>query len=107
MKEKLSKMIVEFFENNKDIPKETVEEFQVVLNKVFDTTYKNDEDIWDRGGEHYKEFKIQPSVFINENDLGLAEGNVIKYICRHAKKDKKQDILKAIHYCEMIIDRDY
>ena len=83
MKEKLSKMIVEFFENNKDIPKETVEEFQVVLNKVFDTTYKN------------------------ENDLGFAEGNVIKYICRHAKKDKKQDILKAIHYCEMIIDRDY
>ena len=107
MKEKLSKMIVEFFEKNKDIPKETVEEFQFVLNKVFDTTYKNDEDIWDRGGEHYKDFKIQPSVFINENDLGFAEGNVIKYICRHAKKDKKQDILKAIHYCEMIIDRDY
>ena len=107
MKEKLSKTLLEFFEKNKDIPKETVEEFQVVLNKVFDTTYKNDEDLWDRGGEHYKDFKIQPSVFINENDLGFAEGNVIKYICRHAKKDKKQDILKAIHYCEMIIDRDY
>ena len=39
-------MIVEYFENNKDIPKETVEEFQVVLNKVFDTTYKSDEELW-------------------------------------------------------------
>ena len=41
------------------------------------------------------------------NIVGFAEGNVIKYICRHAKKDKKKDILKAIHYCEMIIERDY
>ena len=37
----------------------------------------------------------------------FAEGNVIKYICRHPFKDGKQDLLKAIHYCEMIIDRDY
>ena len=34
MKEKLSKILLEFFEKNKDIPKETVEEFQIVLNKV-------------------------------------------------------------------------
>ncbi len=37
----------------------------------------------------------------------FAEGNIIKYICRHPYKDGKQDILKAIHYCEMIIERDY
>ena len=100
-------MIVEFFEKNKDIPKETVEEFQVVLNKVFDTTYKNDEDLWDRGGEHYKDFKIQPSVFINDNKLLFAEGNVIKYVCRHQSKGKADDIKKAIHYLEMILERDY
>ena len=108
MKEKLSKILLEFFEKNKDIPKETVEEFQIVLNKVYD--HASDEavdDIWVKGGDHYKDFKIQPSQFINQNDLGFAEGNVIKYICRHTKKDKKKDILKAIHYCEMIIDRDY
>ena len=29
------------------------------------------------------------------------------YICRHPFKDGKQDLLKAIHYCEMIIERDY
>jgi hypothetical protein len=52
--------------------------------------------------------KIQPSeVFINENNLPFAEGNAIKYICRHRLKGKKEDILKAIHYLEMILERDY
>jgi hypothetical protein len=51
--------------------------------------------------------KIQPSKFINENKLLFAEGNAIKYICRHNLKGKKEDLLKAIHYIEMIIERDY
>jgi hypothetical protein len=58
-------------------------------------------------GSHYKKYKIQPSRFINENKILFAEGNAIKYICRHQDKGKKQDILKAIHYLEMIIERDY
>ena len=59
------------------------------------------------GGKHYRSMKIQPSVFINKNKLLFAEGNAIKYICRHSLKGKKEDILKAIHYLEMIIERDY
>jgi hypothetical protein len=59
------------------------------------------------GGSHYKKYKIQPSRFINENKILFAEGNAIKYICRHQDKAGKQDILKAIHYLEMIIERDY
>lgn len=59
------------------------------------------------GGSHYKTMKIQPSIFINENKLMFAEGNAIKYICRHNLKGKKEDILKAIHYLEMVIERDY
>ena len=35
------------------------------------------------------------------------EGCVIKYILRHRLKGKKQDLLKAIHFIEMIIERDY
>ena len=38
------------------------------------------------GGSHYKNMKIQPSKFINDNKLLFAEGNAIKYICRHAHK---------------------
>ena len=59
------------------------------------------------GGSHYRDMKIQPSQFINENKLPFAEGSAIKYICRHPHKGKKDDILKAIHYLEMIIERDY
>ena len=59
------------------------------------------------GGKHYRNMKIQPAEFINENKLLFAEGNAIKYICRHPHKGKKEDLLKAIHFIEMIIERDY
>ena len=58
-------------------------------------------------GDHYKRFIIQPADFINANNLAYAEGNVIKYVCRHRFNGKKEDIEKAIHYLEMIIERDY
>ncbi len=51
--------------------------------------------------------KIQTAEFINENKLLFAEGNAIKYICRHQNKGKANDIQKAIHYLEMILERDY
>ena len=59
------------------------------------------------GGSHYKLMAMQPSEFINKNRLPFAEGSAIKYICRHAAKGKEEDIDKAIHYLEMIIERDY
>jgi len=59
------------------------------------------------GGKHYRSMKIQPAEFINENKLLFAEGNAIKYICRHAHKGKQEDIKKAIHYLQMILERDY
>ena len=64
---------------------------------------------WDKqiGGKHYRTLKIQPSKFVVENKLLFPEGSVIKYICRHSHKGKKEDLLKAIHFIEMIIERDY
>ena len=59
------------------------------------------------GGSHYQKYKIQPSKFVIENELLYPEGCAIKYIIRHRDKGKKQDILKAIHYLEMILERDY
>ena len=59
------------------------------------------------GGTHYQKFKIQPSKFVIENELLYPEGCVIKYIIRHRLKGKKQDLEKAIHFIEMIIERDY
>ena len=59
------------------------------------------------GGSHYQKFKIQPSKFVIENELLYPEGCAIKYILRHRLKGKKQDLEKAIHFIEMIIERDY
>ena len=58
-------------------------------------------------GSHYQGFVIQPSKFVIENNLLFPEGSDIKYICRHKYKGKKEDLLKAIHFIEMIIERDY
>ena len=59
------------------------------------------------GGSHYRSLKIQPSKFVIENELLFPEGCVIKYICRHRFKNGKEDLLKAMHFIEMIIERDY
>lgn len=59
------------------------------------------------GGDHYKNFAIQPVKFITANNLGYIEGNVIKYLCRHEHKNGRKDLEKAIHYIEMLMDLKY
>ena len=57
------------------------------------------------GGEHYQ-LPIQPIEYIVKNNLPYREGNVIKYVTRHRGKNGAEDIKKAIHYLEMILE-DY
>ena len=59
------------------------------------------------GGDHYASMKIQPVEFITANELGFLEGNVVKYICRHHAKNGAEDIKKAIHYCELLLQTKY
>ena len=65
--------------------------------------------VWQKqvGGKHYIKYKIQPSHFVVENKLLYPEGSVIKYILRHQDKGGKQDLEKAKHFIDMIIERDY
>lgn len=58
------------------------------------------------GGEHYRT-QIQPVEYIYANNLNFFEGNVVKYITRHRRKGGKQDLQKAIHYIEMLIQFEY
>lgn len=58
------------------------------------------------GGSHYKNMPIQPIEFIMKNNLGFCEGNIIKYICRYKDKNGLQDLEKAKHYIEMLIERE-
>jgi hypothetical protein len=56
------------------------------------------------GGDHYKRMTIQPIEYIQANDLGFCEGNAIKYVTRWRHKGGVQDLKKAIHYLEMLIE---
>lgn len=55
-------------------------------------------------GSHYKDLKIQPVEYIHANNLGYAEGNVIKYVTRWRKKDGRKDLEKARHYIDLLLE---
>jgi hypothetical protein len=59
------------------------------------------------GGSHYATLAIQPVEFITANKLTFLEGCVIKRLCRHRVKGKAEDIRKAIHELELILDLEY
>lgn len=59
------------------------------------------------GGDHYSKLPIQPVEYITKNGLGYLEGNVVKYVTRHKNKNGAEDIKKAMHYLQMILDTQY
>lgn len=59
------------------------------------------------GGEHYKRYVIQPVEFITKNKLGFLEGCVIKRICRYENKNGLEDLKKAKHEIDLLIELKY
>ncbi len=59
------------------------------------------------GGTHYEDMAIRPVEFCEENGLNDCESAAIKYICRHRSKNGKQDIEKAIHYLQLLMEMEY
>ena len=55
------------------------------------------------GGNHYKNFVIQPTEYIFMNGIPFIEGNIIKYISRWRTKNGIEDLRKVIHYVELLI----
>lgn len=58
------------------------------------------------GGGHYVRCSLQPWEVIERNELDFWEGNVVKYVLRYKHKDGLQDLLKAKHYLEYLINRE-
>ena len=56
------------------------------------------------GGNHYSKLAIQPVEYINANHLTYLQGNVIKYVTRYKNKNGLQDLHKAKHYIDMLIE---
>lgn len=55
-------------------------------------------------GEHYKAKAIQPWDYILSNQLGYMEGNIVKYVSRWKEKGGVQDLQKAMHYLQKLIE---
>jgi hypothetical protein len=56
------------------------------------------------GGRHYKLTTIEPWDYIAANNLGYFEGNVIKYVTRWRDRGSVDDLKKAQHYIEKLIE---
>jgi len=56
------------------------------------------------GGDHYKAKPIQPWDFIAANHLGYFEGNIVKYVSRWQDKGGINDLKKARHYLDKLIE---
>ncbi|SMC27307.1 Protein of unknwon function [Andreprevotia lacus DSM 23236] len=58
------------------------------------------------GGEHYRHQAVQPWDYIHANGIGYLAGNVIKYISRYQQKNGLQDLEKAAHYLQKLIEEE-
>ena len=61
------------------------------------------------GGTHYKDMKLEPwdvaDTWPLEQQIGIYRHGALKYIMRMGRKDEQvQELKKAIHYLEKLIE---
>ena len=56
------------------------------------------------GGDHYQKHAIQPWEYAEINKLSFLEGNVVKYITRYKDKGGKEDLEKAKHCIDLLLE---
>ena len=81
---------------DENLIKQAVKDFQVTFESVSNQTQI--------GGTHYQEKSIQPWDYIIANNIGYLEGNVIKYVSRWKQKGGVEDLKKARHYLDKLIE---
>jgi len=73
-----------------------VEEKEAALEPTVDTRQV--------GGDHYTKLAIQPWEVIERNGMGFFDGNAVKYLMRYKAKGGVQDLEKARHYLDKLIE---
>lgn len=58
------------------------------------------------GGGHYKQFKFETWDVILDWKLGYLDGNAVKYLSRWRHKGGVEDLRKAKHYIEKLIEQE-
>lgn len=56
------------------------------------------------GGNHYAKHLIQPWDVIEQYGLNYWAGNVLKYVLRYTDKNGVEDLKKARHYLDKLIE---
>ena len=56
------------------------------------------------GGSHYKSMPIQPMEFSMANNMDACQHTIIKYVARFRDKGGVQDLEKAKHVIDMLIE---
>jgi hypothetical protein len=82
------------------------EGFAVVIEQEDAATDLTPKDV-QIGGAHYKDLPIQPIEYCIRNNIPFAEGNVIKYVTRWRKKNGIEDLKKARHMLDILIQEAY
>lgn len=77
---------------------------KVELGQKIDGTNALDTQV---GGDHYKSMAIQPVEFCMKNNLNFCVSSAIKYLCRYKSKNGKQDLEKARHFIDLLIELEY
>ena len=86
---------------NEELDLSNVEDINIPIMSDEDVVNKTNID-----PDHYH-LEIQPFDYIHDNQMGFAEGNVIKYISRwRHKKDGLNDLYKAKQYIDMLIAKE-
>jgi hypothetical protein len=58
------------------------------------------------GGSHYRDMVIQPVEYVLANGLGFVEGCVVKYVSRWKSKGGVEDLRKARHFLDLLIEHE-
>lgn len=116
---KSSKVAEYFLANPNAVPKEVGKKFKVAMPSVYgirkrvlsgsmldqaSPVVKETANHKQVGGTHYKDNAIQPWDYIVRNELGYLEGNIVKYVSRWKDKGGLDDLEKAKHYLEKLIE---
>ena len=81
------------------------EKNDIWIGNIVPSFYKENKAINEQiGGTHYRDKAIQPIEYILANYLGFCEGNIIKYVSRYKDKNGLEDLKKAKHYLEFLIE---
>ena len=58
-------------------------------------------------GTHYKKLAIQPMEYSMKNNLNSCQHTIVKYVTRYKDKNGIEDLKKAIHCIEMLMEFEY